>query len=89
MNRNDEPVTVVPDVEDNITGHIVGIGKVCSQLLKVSPSCRLHNPHPGTNFLSSFAMILRRLLQAFDGHNVHGSSLLRNLRSVNQAEDFD
>jgi len=83
MNRNDEPVAVLPDVEDNKSIHAVGIGKGISQLKKASPSGLFHNPCPGADLLSSLAVGFRRLPQALDRDNMHCLSLLRILRSVN------
>jgi hypothetical protein len=62
VNRNDEPVAIVPDIENHKSGDIVGVGKARSQLLEVSPSRLFHNPYPGADLRSTFAMIFRRLL---------------------------
>jgi hypothetical protein len=85
MNCNDEPEAIVPDVEDDKSVNIVRIRKGSTQILKIPPSRRLHNPHPGSDFLRCLAMILRRLLQAPDRNDVHSLSVLRNLRSVKRA----
>jgi hypothetical protein len=83
MNSDNEPVAVVPEVEDDKAVHVVRIGKACPQLKKVLPSSRFHNTNPGSNLLGSLTMFLRRLLKAFDCDDAHCSSVLRNLRSVN------
>jgi hypothetical protein len=86
MIRNDEPEAIVPDVEDGKSVNIVRIRKSSTQFLKIPPTRRLHNPLPGSDFLRCLAMILRRLLQAFDRDNMHCLSVLRNLRSVKWAD---
>jgi hypothetical protein len=58
VNRNDQPVTVVPDVEDDKTANVVRIGETGSQLLKVPPSRRLHDPDPGAYFPGSVLIFL-------------------------------
>ena len=71
MNRNDQAVAVVPDIEDDKAIDIVRIRKTRSQFLKITPSRRFHNPDPGAEFLSRIPMGLRRLQQAFDSDDMH------------------
>jgi hypothetical protein len=89
MNGNNEPVAVVPEIEDDKSIHIVGIGKGGSQFLKVPPSSRFHDTGPGANFPGSFAMIFRRLLQALDRDDMHVLIILRNLRSINLPDHIE
>jgi hypothetical protein len=71
MNRNNQPVAIVPNVEDDKTANLIGIGETGPQLLKVSPPSLLRDPAPGADLASSLPIILSGLLQALDGDDVH------------------
>ena len=58
MNRYDQPIAIVPDIEDYKTIHAVRIGEAGSQLLKVSPARRPHDSGPGTDLRSCFPIVL-------------------------------
>jgi hypothetical protein len=49
VNGSDQPVSVVLDIEDHITIHIVRVWETRSQFNKVAPSGQFHNLDPGTD----------------------------------------
>jgi hypothetical protein len=71
VDRNDEPITIVPDIEDYKTVNVVRIGKTGPQFQKVPPSCRFHNPDPSADFLCGLPIIRGGLLQALDRDDMH------------------
>ena len=71
MRRGDQPVSVVPDVEDNKAIHIVGVGKTRPEFLKASPARRFHNRDPGPDLFCGRPMIQGRLLKPLDRDDVH------------------
>ena len=62
MNRNNQPVTILSDVEDHKSIHMIGVRKTLAQFRKASPAGRSHNPNPGTDLMRGLPVFLRRLL---------------------------
>jgi hypothetical protein len=83
MHGDNQPVAVVPDIENHKAVHIVGIGKVCPQLFKIPPSSSLDDFDPSADLAGGLTILLRRLFEALHRDDVHSFILLRNLRSVN------
>jgi hypothetical protein len=82
MHGNNQPIAVVPDIENHKTVHIVSIGKAGSKLLEVPPPGRFYDFDPRADLPGSLTIPLARLLKALDRDDVHNPRLLRGLRSV-------
>ncbi len=89
MHGNNEPVTVVPDIENHKAIHIVGIGKTSPEFLKVPPPGRLDGFDPCADLAGGVAILLGRLLQSLDRDDVHNYKILRNLRRVKKAQNYN
>ena len=71
MNRGDQPVSIVFNVEDDKTVHIIRVWEGLAQLNEISPSGGFHNLDPGSDTGSSLTKLLRCLLQALDRDDMH------------------
>lgn len=82
MHGNNQPIAVVPDIENHKTVNVVGVGKARAQLYIIPPTDRPHDFEPCTNLSGGLTIPLTRQLKALDRDDVHISTVLRNLRSV-------
>jgi UDP-glucose 4-epimerase len=82
MHGGDEPVAVVPDVEDDYAVRIVRVRKSLPEFDEVLPAGRLHNSNPCADLGCGFTVGFRGLLKTLDRDDVHTSILLRIMRSV-------
>jgi hypothetical protein len=57
VNGHDQPVSIVPDIENNKTIHVVRIRKTGPQLLKIPPTRRPYDLDPRANLLNCLSMI--------------------------------
>src|SRR5579863_1667704 len=83
MNRCNQSVAVMPNVEYDVSIHIVRIRKCRPQFVKAPPSGRLRNAYPCRDLTCGVSVLLARLLKTLDGDDMHNVSILRKLRSIN------
>jgi hypothetical protein len=88
MDGDNQPVAILPNIENDKAIDIVGVRKIYSQLVKVPPSSSFHDPRPCTDLLSCLPILFTRCLEALDRNDMHTARLLRKLRSVKQAISF-
>ncbi|HUB51483.1 MAG TPA: hypothetical protein VL986_05020 [Terracidiphilus sp.] len=56
MNRCNKPISIVPDIEDYESIHVIGIGKAGAYVLKVSPARGLDDFDPGADLSGSVSV---------------------------------
>jgi hypothetical protein len=79
VNNGDEPVSILPNIEDDIPGDIVGILEPCANFGKVVPSDGLDDASPYLDFVCRVSVALDRFAQMTARNEMHFSKLLHNL----------
>jgi hypothetical protein len=74
VNDRNQPVTILPNVEDHVSIHIIGIFEHLPYFNEVSPPHLAHDPVPGSNLPGRLGILFFGLNQVFACNNVHGGS---------------
>jgi len=79
MNDRDEPVMVLPNIENHVPLHIVGILERAANLQEIGPSNHFDDNHPCFDLVRRIWVLLHGLVQMFTRDDVHGGMILHNM----------
>ncbi len=79
VNDCDESVPILPDVEDHVSLHIVGVFERVANLRKIVPSSFFDYRYPRLDFVGRIRMVLPSLVQMPASNDVHPPILLHNM----------
>ena len=74
-----KPVSVVPNIKDDVAFYRIGIFERSADLIKIVPANRLDNGGPGCNFVRCIWVGFHRLLQVLTRNDLHLSRILHNM----------
>jgi hypothetical protein len=60
MDGCDEPVPIMPDIENYEPSHVVCIREICPEFYKILPSCCFNDFDPGGNVCLCLLVIFKR-----------------------------
>ena len=79
VNDCDEPVTVLPNVENYVSFHIVGIFKRAANLQEIVPSNSFDDYHPCFDLVCRIWVLLHRFVQMLARDDMHKGMILHNM----------
>ena len=79
VNDRDEPITVLPNVENHVSLHIVGILERAANLQEVVPANPFDDYHPCFNLVRRIWVLLHGLVQMLARDDMHNSMILHNM----------
>src|SRR5215469_16645029 len=74
-----KPVSVVPNIKDDVAFYRIGIFERSADLIKIVPANRLDNGGTCCNFVRRIWVGFYRLLQVLTRNDVHLSRILHNM----------
>ena len=78
VNDCDEPVAVLPNVENYVSLHIVGILERAANLRKIAPSNLSDDNHPGFDLVRRIWVLLHSPMQMLPRDDMHHEMILHN-----------
>ena len=79
VNHCDEPVAVLPEVENHISLNIVGIFERAANLGEIVPSNLFDYRHPCFDLVRGIWVLLHGLVQMLPCHDIHYQRILHNM----------
>ena len=79
VNDCDEPVPVLPNVENHVSLHIVGILESAANLQEIVPSNPFDDNHPCFNLVRRIWVVLHGLVQMLMRDDMHNEMILHNM----------
>lgn len=79
VNDCDEPVSVLPNVEDDVSLYIVGIFERGANLRKIVPSNLFDDNHPCFDLVRRIWVPSHRLVQMLTRDDIHHQTVLHNM----------
>lgn len=76
VNDRDESVTILPDVENHISLHIVGILEYAANLHEIVPAKPFDDNHPCFDLVRRIRVLLHGLVQVLTRNDMHNSMIL-------------
>ncbi len=71
MNHRDEPVAVMPDIEDHVSVYCIGVAKNPSHVRKTRPACRRDDFKPRRYLFGRVGIVSGGMAQVFARNDVH------------------
>ena len=79
VNDCDEPVTVLPNVENHVSLHIVGILERAANLLEIVPPNLSDDNHPCSDLVRRIWVLLHGLVQMLTRDDMHNDIILHKM----------
>jgi len=79
VNDCDEPVAVLPNVENYVSLHIVGIFERAANLRKIVPSNLFDDSHPCFDLVRRIWVLAHRLVHMLTRDDMHHEMILHNM----------
>ena len=79
VNDCDEPVTVLPNVENHVSLHIVGIFERAANLLEIVPSNPFDDNHPCSDLVRRIWVLVHGLVQMLTRNDMHNEMILHRM----------
>jgi len=79
MNDCDEPITVLPNVENHVSLHIVGILERAANLREIVPSNSFDDYRPCFDFVRRIWVLPHGLVQMLARNDMHSGMILHNM----------
>ena len=79
VNDRDEPVTVLANIENHVTLHIVGILEPAANLQEIAPSSLFDDNHPCFDLVRRIRVLLHGLVQMLARDDMHKGMILHNM----------
>ena len=79
VNDCDEPITVLPNVENHVSLHLVGILERGANLQEIVPSNPFDDNHPSHDLVRRIWVLLHGLVQMLARDYMHSGIILHNM----------
>ena len=79
VNDRNEPVTVLPNVENHVSLHTVDVLEHAANFQEIVPSNPFDDNRPCSDLVRRIWVLLHGLVQMFTRDDVHGGMILHNM----------
>jgi len=79
VNDSDEPVAVLPNVENHVSLHVVGIFERAANLGKIVPSNLFDDDHPCFDLVRRIWILVHGPVQMLTPDDMHSEIILHNM----------
>ena len=79
VDNGDEPISVLPDIEDDVAIDIVSALEVAADLREIVPANGFDDRHPSFDLVCGIGMLLCCFIQVPTGDDVHKEMILHKL----------